>query len=182
MNKYINLHKKNKIQKLREMHIKDPKTYCKYLNSIKTTHDKPQPTLQSLYEHFQSVDACKIPKEHFTITHENGSGIDLNTIITQQEINKCITNLKNGKAAGDDKILNEYIKSNKDIFLPVYEKLFNIVFDSGILPDAWLEGTIRPIYKNKGDSALAQNYRPITILSSVDKLLTAVLNNRMTEF
>ena len=37
------------------------------------------------------------------------------------------------------------------------KKLFNIVFDSGILPDAWLEGTIRPIYKNKGDPSLAQN-------------------------
>ena len=90
--------------------------------------------------------------------------------------------MKNGKAAGDDKIPNEYIKSTKDIFLPVYEKLFNIVFDLGILPDAWLEGTIRPIYKNKGDSTLAQNYRPITILSCVGKLFTAVLNNRLTDF
>ena len=36
-------------------------------------------------------------------------------------------------------------------FLPIYDKLFNIVFDSGIIPNAWLEGTIRPLYKNKGD-------------------------------
>ena len=164
------------------MHTKNPKSYWKYLNSINIIHDKPQPTLQSLYEHFQSVNASKEPKEHFTTTHENELGSDLNTVITRQEINKCITNLKNGKAAGDDKILNEYIKSTKDLFLPVYEKLFNIVFDSGILPDAWLEGTIRPIYKNKGDSSLAENYRPITILSCVGKLFTAVLNNRLTDF
>ena len=45
----------------------------------------------------------------------------------------------------------EYIKSTKHIFLPIYEKLFNLVFDSGVIPSTWLEGTICPIYKNKGD-------------------------------
>ena len=122
MNKYMNLHKKNKIQKLREMHTKNPKSYWKYLITIKTAHDKPQSILKSLYEHFQTVNASNEPKEHFTATHKTGLGSDLNTRITRQEINKCITNLKNGKAAGDDKILNECIKSTKEIFLPVYDK------------------------------------------------------------
>ena len=91
-----------------------------------TNHNQPYSHCTNI---FKSVNASKEPKEHFTTTHENELGSDLNTIITRQEINKCITNLKNGKAAGDDKILNEYIKSTKDLFLPVYEKLFNIVFD-----------------------------------------------------
>ena len=116
MNKYMNLHKKNTIQKLREMHTKNPKSYWKYLNTIKTAHDKPQSTLKSLYEHFKTVNASNEPNEHFTGTHKSGPGSDLNTRITRQEINKCITNLKNGKAAGDDKLLNECIKSTKDKF------------------------------------------------------------------
>ena len=91
-------------------------------------------------------------------------------------------NLKNGKCPGEDQILNEYIKSTKNIFLPIYEKLFNLVFDSGIIPSAWLEGIIRPIYKNKGDIKNVENFRPITILSCLGKLFTAMLNNRLTEF
>ena len=57
-------------------------------------------------------------------------------------------NLKTGKCPGADQILNESIKSTKNIFLPVYEKLFKSVFDTGILPSTWLKGTIRPIYEN----------------------------------
>lgn len=66
--------------------------------------------------------------------------------------------------------------------MPVYEKLFNHAFESGMLPNAWLEGSIRPIYRNKGDLKLVQNYRPITILSCLGKFFTAVLNRRHTLF
>ena len=69
-------------------------------------------------------------------------------------------NLRTGKSSGEDKILNEYIKSTEGIFLPTYEKLFNFVFDSGNIPNAWLEGVIIPIYKHKGDSNVAANCRP----------------------
>ena len=59
---------------------------------------------------------------------------------------------------------------------------FNLVFDCGIIPDTWLEGIIRPIYKNNGDVENPENYRPITILSCFGKLFTAVLNKRLTNF
>ena len=38
------------------------------------------------------------------------------------EIYKCIKNVKNGKSCGDDLIMNEYIKSTCEIFMPVYVK------------------------------------------------------------
>ena len=120
--------------------------------------------------------------EQLTNEYLNDENQILNNYITRQEISTCIKNLKAGKSPGEDKILNEYIKSTKDIFLPLYEKLFNKVFDCGYLPDSWLEGTIKPIYKNKGNSMQPQNYRPITILSCVGKLFTPILNNTLTRF
>ena len=59
---------------------------------------------------------------------------------------------------------------------------FNIVLDTGLLPDSWLEGIIRPIYKNKGDQLDPSNYRPITILSCFGKLFTSVLNIRLNNY
>ena len=59
--------------------------------------------------------------------------------------------VKNGKSCGDDLIMNEYIKSTCEIFMPVYVKLFNIIFDSGNVPESWLVGNILPLYKNNGD-------------------------------
>ena len=70
----------------------------------------------------------------------------------------------------------------KNLFLPIYESLFNVVLDTGIIPSTWLEGTICPIYKNKGDPKNVSNYRLITILSCLGKLFTSVLNLRLTIF
>jgi hypothetical protein len=83
---------------------------------------------------------------------------------------------------GEDEIINEYIKSTVNQFINVYEKLFNVIFDNGIMPSSWLIGMIKPIYKNKGDKFDPKNYRPITIVSCLGKLFTAILNERLTEF
>ena len=66
--------------------------------------------------------------------------------------------------------------------LPLYNCFFNLVLESGILPDSWLEGSIKPIYKNKGDPLQPENYRPITILSCFGKVFTSVLNSRLHKF
>ena len=66
--------------------------------------------------------------------------------------------------------------------LTAFKKLFNIVFNSGHVPDDWSQGIISPIYKVKGDRASPDNYRGIAILSCFGKLITAVLNNRLNKY
>jgi hypothetical protein len=63
----------------------------------------------------------------------------------------AVKNLNNGKAPGEGDIINEYINSTVNQFLPIYVNFFNLIFGSGIIPDSWLVGIISPIYKNKGD-------------------------------
>ena len=70
------------------------------------------------------------------------------------------------------------INSTKHILV----KLFNIIFESGIIPNAWTIGVIHPIFKNKGDSTDPLNYRPITLLSCLGKLFTAILNIRLEKY
>ena len=60
----------------------------------------------------------------------------------------------------------------------VYVKPFNLIFEKGVFPDSWLIGIIKPMYKT-GDKNNPENYRPITLLSCLGKLFTAVLNNRL---
>ena len=63
-----------------------------------------------------------------------------------------------------------------------YVKLFNVIFDTGIIPEQWLLGNMIPIYKNKGDKLDPKNFRPITIISCFGKLFTSILNSRLNEF
>ena len=59
--------------------------------------------------------------------------------------------------------------------MPLYTLLFNVILETGIMPSKWVEGVVIPIFKNKGDPLPVDNYRPITLLSCIGKLFTAVL-------
>ena len=101
------------------------------------------------------TSVCHDPDEDFDafdLTKVFDFNTELNCPITTAEISKIISNLKSQKAcSAEDYILNEYIKYSKDLLLLVYCKLFNVILQNGIVPDAWCKGYISPIYKNKDD-------------------------------
>ena len=190
MNKFINQYKKKQQAQLRNLHKKSPKEYWKYLNSLNKNTSQPNtPPLDSFYEFFKHLNSNDLDPNDDTVDDEILHNINpqddthtLNSQITAEEIQKCIKKLKNAKAPGPDQILNEYIKNTSDLLLPIYVRLFNIVLNTGIIPEKWVEGFIKPIYKNKGDTLNPENYRPITLLSCLGKLFTAVLNERLNCF
>ena len=105
----------------------------------------------------------------------------LNQAITPQEIHKVVNKLKNKKSTGSDCIPNEVIKTGKlNSFLL---HLFNTCFNSGLLPSMWQESIIVPIPKNSMlDKCVPLNYRAISLLSTVYKLYTNILNNRLNTY
>ena len=58
--------------------------------------------------------------------------------------------------------------------------LFNRLFRIGHLPEKWSEGFIIPL--QKGDLNTPGHYRGITLLSTLGKLFTKILNNRLTHW
>ena len=59
--------------------------------------------------------------------------------------------------------------------------LFNTCFSTGTMPEEWSRGIINPILKNpEADVCDPNNYRGITITSSVYKLYCQILNHRLT--
>jgi len=88
--------------------------------------------------------------------------------------------LNNNKAAGYDQFVNEYLKVSNQRLLSIYCNIFNIVFNSGVIPESWSIGIIQPIYKNKEDPMGPDNYKAITLVSCLGKLFTAIINNRFS--
>jgi hypothetical protein len=66
-------------------------------------------------------------------------------------------------------------------FLPIHVNLFNLIFSCGIIPDSWLVGIIKPIYKNKRDPNNLDNYRAICLTYNMGKLFTSILNSRLNK-
>ena len=112
----------------------------------------------------------------------DGGVFPINCPIEMDELVKAVKGLKNDKVSTDDAIINEYINKSMDKMCEVYLKLFNIIFDSGKIPETWLTGNIVPIYKNKGSKSDPKNYRPIKIVSCFGKLFTAILNERLQKY
>ena len=106
----------------------------------------------------------------------------LNGSITEDEIKRAINNLKNGKASGDDGVLNEYLKSTLSELMPIYIKLFSIIFHSGKIPENWNIGIMIPIFKNKGSRSDPKSYRGVTLNSCFSKTFSSILNNRLNIF
>ena len=104
---------------------------------------------------------------------------DVNKPISCDEVRKAACKLKGNKACGNDMIINEFLKYCPDRMLECITKLFNVVLDTGLIPQEWCLGMIKPLYKGSGDINSPDNYRGITILSCLGKLFTAVLNNRL---
>ena len=143
------------------------------------------PPIGELHDFFKNLNSHDNDQEPFTTEyHESLNEIneEINQQISNEEIRKATKRLKNNKSPRPDNVLNEHIKSTINLFLPIYSSLFNLILDTGIVPESWSVGDILPIYKNKGSVNLPENYRPITLLSCLGKLFTSILNNRLNKF
>ena len=179
--------KQERIQQIRSAKSTNPKEFWKIIIST----DKKKDTVASLDDFFayfkeensnQSNENADTLENDFNLENLPNLNQQIKLPITPDEILKAIKALKNNKSHGVDKIKNEHIKYTSHVMIPTYVKLFNIIFDKGIIPESWALGDILPIYKNNGDANLPENYRPITLLSCLGKLFTLVINNMLKAY
>ena len=119
------------------------------------------------------------------IMHEKGrlesENIASGDPISLHEVRKVVGKAKNKKAVGLDNIPNEVLKN--DISLEFLHKLFQKIFSVNKIPTQWKLAIIKPIPKGAHiDPKLPMQYRGISLLSTVYKLYTGILNNRLLGF
>ncbi|OWZ05533.1 Reverse transcriptase precursor [Phytophthora megakarya] len=102
----------------------------------------------------------------------------MDAIITEDEVQAAIKRCKRGKAAGPDRLGNDWYKDHSEQLLPILTALFSKWMDAGIFPRSFLQGHIFSI-KKKGDPTDPLNYRPIALLNSDYKALTKILTKRV---
>ena len=107
---------------------------------------------------------------------------EINREFSLAEVKKIICKLKNNKAYCIDSILNEYLKNCPEVVFVTLTRLFNILLLSGVVPTDWCIGLFKLLYKKKGSVDDPDNYRRITLLSCVGKLLTACINARLSAY
>ena len=88
--------------------------------------------------------------------------------------------LDTSKAAGTDD-LNPKIFKNcaSSLLLPICH-LFTICMRSAKIPAQWKEHHIRPVFKS-GDKSLIKNYRPISLLCILSKVLERIVYDQVMD-
>ena len=100
----------------------------------------------------------------------------------QIEIENIITSLNPRKATGPNSIPSDILYLlKKDISYPLCI-IFNISLNTGIHPDLLKISKTLPIYKLKESKLLVSNYRPISLLSNLNKILEKLMLNRAYKF
>ena len=98
-----------------------------------------------------------------------------------QEVISIISSLSDNKSSGPNSIPTRILKLlKKDISTQLVD-IFNISFSSGIYSNPLKTANVIPIHKK--DSQLeGSNYRPIALLSNVDKILEKLMHRRLSNF
>lgn len=97
------------------------------------------------------------------------------------EVCATITNLKNVTATGTDEISSKFLKMAKHLIAPPLTYVVNLCFTHGVFPNALKKSIVHPVHKN-GDRDSVNNYRPISILPVLSKILEKLINVRLSNY
>lgn len=96
----------------------------------------------------------------------------------ETEVERIIRNLRTDSAVGWDGISTKVLKCYFYKLVPVITHIFNCSIKSDCFPKALKKAVVHPIYKS-GDRCSVNNYRPISILPSISKILEKILNSHI---
>ena len=110
---------------------------------------------------------------------QNGTYDDVfNTPFHISEIRKSIRNLKLGKSGGLDGIVPEMVINTMNDISEILLILFNEIFNTGCFPNNWANSILLPIHKS-GSMSDPNNFRGISLIDSLNKILTGILYDRL---
>jgi hypothetical protein len=98
--------------------------------------------------------------------------------VSQADVLEVLLNLNVNKAYGPDGMSPIFLKNCAEIITPSLTILFNLSLDHGYFPQDWKQANVVPIFK-KGQDNLVSNYRPISLLSVISKVLERLVHNHI---
>ena len=195
-NKYLkSARRQRQALKLRELKeakdTKDHRRYWQLINQNKTkrrkltsnltaldfrikieTRDKELPTLvtdQKSTMNFSAAPFRKSPCDR----------LEIDSRFQIEEVYKALRSTRNAKSSGPDGFIIEIFKKNIQETLPILTKLFDNILSDCLVP--WNMSWTVPIYKG-GDKNSLSSYRCINLSSCMEKLLTKIINTRITRW
>ena len=145
----------------------------------------PKSITHEFCKHFSSIGekfANKIPKpekginSYLSSIPHNSKSIFLNPT-NSREIETLIKDLVPKNSSGHDNLSNKLLKKLLPAMLEPLTILFNKSLSEGVFPEVMKKADVIPLYKAK-DYQETNNYRPISLLLTISKLLEKIMYKR----
>jgi hypothetical protein len=99
---------------------------------------------------------------------------------TVEDVVKACDNVRGKTALGSDHIHPAFLKHGGDMLHECLVVLFNAIWNTGHVPDAWREANVCSLYK-KGSRTDPSNYRPISLTSVLARMFERMVCPRLVD-
>ncbi|XP_037928913.1 uncharacterized protein LOC119663374, partial [Teleopsis dalmanni] len=123
---------------------------------------------EALAAHFKNQLNSNIVSKSFSYTLPYVINEALDAPIKIEEVYAVLQNLKNNKAAGENRIPAEFLKYATPQFIEHMAESYNYIFENAAPPDSYKKAITFPLFK-KGDPNNVANYRGIAFLNTSAK-------------
>ena len=157
---------------------------------VKTTSiTNPRSISNKFCSYFSTVGKSftdKIPKnkqninDYLNMIRMNRESVFFNPT-NEEEIERIIRKLPNKKSSGHDNIDNVLLKELSPGLFSVLTLVFNESLQEGKFPEIFKLAEVVPLHKGKTTTVI-DNYRPISLLCTISKILEKIVYKRIYEF
>jgi len=171
--------------------MENPKIFIKYINGKRRTRERVGPIKDQGGNLW--VEEKNIGRElnkYFTsvFTHENEEVVvelgerdceaPEKIIIGSDELLEALVSLKVDKSPGPDELCPRLLWEAREEIAGALTQIFNSILASGEVPEDWKTADVVPLFK-KDNRDKPGNYRPVSLMSVVEKLLEKILKERI---
>ena len=98
------------------------------------------------------------------------------------EVLKIINTISINKATGPHSIPTDILHLIKSNISEPLAQIINLSFNTGVFIENLKTSKTIPIFKDKGSDLLCNNYRPISLLSNINKIFEKLMHTRLYNF
>jgi len=137
--------------------------------------------------HFSSVGP-KLASKFDGVQNDNNSNLCINTSenftfhdISCQFVYEQICKMSNNKSSGIDDICTRLLKIASPVVCKSLAYICNLSLHMSVFPKDWKVAKVTPIHKS-GDTGQVDNYRPISVLSIVSKIIERAVHDQLYSY
>ena len=101
--------------------------------------------------------------------------------VTEDFVLNLLKDMTEDKATGIDKLSGKLLKDEANILAKPISKICNLSIKYSVFPTDCQVAKLKTLYK-KGFTTLSRNYRPISLIPSISKIIEKVIHDQTQDF